>query len=178
MSKDERGFTVWFTGLPCSGKSSIANAVAGELRKRNTSTETLDADVIRKHLWKELGYSKADRDENIRRVGYLAHMLTRNGVAVVASFISPYREARDYARKQIGDFVEVYVKCPVEVCVQRDTKGMYQKALAGEIENFTGVSDPYEEPLTPEVLIESDKELLAESVAKVMAKLREIGYVD
>lgn len=178
MSKDERGFTVWFTGLPCSGKSSIANTVAGELRKRNISTEILDADVIRKHLWKELGYSKADRDENIRRAGYLAHILTRNGVAVVASFISPYREARDYARKQIGDFVEVYVKCPVEVCVQRDTKGMYQKALAGEIENFTGVSDPYEEPLTPEVLIESDKELLAESVAKVMTKLREIGYVD
>ena len=138
----------------------------------------LDADIIREHLWKELGYSKEDRDENIRRAAYLAHILTRNGVAVLTSFISPYKELRDYARKQIGDFLEVYVKCPVEVCMRRDTRGMYKKALAGEIQNFTGVSDPYEEPLNPELLLESDKESLAESVAKVMAKLSEIGYVD
>jgi len=178
MCKNETGFTVWFTGLPCSGKSTIADTVAEELRKKKLKVERLDADIIRQHLWKELGYSKADRDENIRRAAYLAHMLTRNGVAVLTSFISPYRELRDYARKQIGDFVEVYVKCPVEVCMRRDTRGMYKKALAGEIQNFTGISDPYEEPTNPEVLIESNKEPLPESVAKVLAKLKELGYTD
>lgn len=177
MSKNEKGFTVWFTGLPCSGKSTIADAVAEELKKEKLKVERLDADIIRKHLWRELGYSKEDRDENIRRVTYLAQLLTRNGVAVLTSFISPYRELRNYARQKIGDFVEVYVKCPVEVCMQRDTRGMYKKALAGEIHDFTGVSDPYEEPLHPEVLIESDKELLAQSVGRVMVKLKEFGYI-
>src|SRR3989304_6408258 len=142
MSYNEKGFTVWFTGLPCSGKSTVADALAEELRGKGLKAEKLDADVIRKHLWKELGYSKEDRDENIRRAAYLAHLLTRNGVAVLASFISPYRELRECARKQIGDFVEIYVKCPVAVCTQRDTKGMYKRALAGEIQNFTGISDP------------------------------------
>jgi len=178
MQTKERGVTIWFTGLPCSGKSSIADALAKELIKDGRKAERLDADVIRQHLWKELGYSKADRDENIRRVAYLAHMLTRNGIAVLTSFISPYQELRDYARKQIGDFIEVYVKCPVEVCIERDTRGMYKKALAGEIQNFTGVSDPYEEPINPEVLIESDKESLTESVAKVRAKLTELNYIN
>ena len=178
MTKNEKGCTVWFTGLPCSGKSTIAESVAQEFKQKGLKAEMLDADVIRQHLWKELGYSKEDRDENIKRAAYLSHMFARNGVAVFTSFISPYQELRDYARKQIGDFVEVYVKCPVEVCIQRDTRGMYKKALAGEIQNFTGISDPYEEPLTPEVLIESDKETLAESVAKVMTKLKELGYID
>jgi len=178
MHKNETGFTVWFTGLPCSGKSTIADALAEELRKRRLKVERLDADIIRQHLWKELGYSKADRDENIRRAAYLAHMLTRNGVAVLTSFISPYRELREYARRQIGDFVEIYVKCPVEVCIQRDARGMYKKAIAGEIQNFTGISDPYEEPLNPDVLIESDKEPLAKSVAKVLTKLTELGYIN
>ena len=177
MGRNERGFTIWFTGLPCSGKSTIADAVAGELRKERPNVERLDADIIRKHLWRELGYSKEDRDENIRRATYLAQLLTRNGVAVLTSFISPYRELREYARQEIGDFVEVYVKCPVEVCSQRDTRGMYKKALAGDIPNFTGVSDPYEEPLHPEVLIESDKEPLARGVSRVMAKLKELGYI-
>ena len=177
MGRNERGFTIWFTGLPCSGKSTIADAVAGELRKERPNVERLDADIIRKHLWRELGYSKEDRDENIRRATYLAQLLTRNGVAVLTSFISPYRELREYARQEIGDFVEVYVKCPVEVCRQRDTRGMYKKALAGDIPNFTGVSDPYEEPLHPEVLIESDKEPLAQSAGRVMAKLKELGYI-
>ena len=177
MSRNERGFTIWFTGLPCSGKSTVADAVAEELRKQRLKVERLDADIIRRYLWRELGYSKEDRDENIRRVAYLAQLLTRNGVAVLTSFISPYRELRDYARREIGDFVEVYVKCPVEVCMQRDTRGMYKKALAGEIHNFTGISDPYEEPLHPEVLIESDKEPLAQSVGRVMAKLKEFGYI-
>jgi len=175
---EQKGFTLWFTGLPCSGKSSVANAVAKELRQRGLKAERLDADIIRKHLWKELGYSKEDRDENIRRATFLAKLLTKNGIIVLTSFISPYRELRDYARREIGDFVEIYVKCPVEVCIQRDTRGMYKKALAGEIPNFTGVSDPYEEPLNPELVIESDNESLEESVTKVIAKIKELGYID
>jgi len=172
-----KGFTLWFTGLPSSGKSTIADAVAERLRERGLKVERLDADIIRKHLWKELGYSKEDRDENIRRVAFLAKLLTRNGVAVLTSFISPYRELRDYARREIGDFVEVYVECPVEVCAERDTKGLYRKAFAGEIQNFTGVSDPYEEPLNPEVVLRSDKETLEECVSKTTKKLEELGYL-
>lgn len=178
MSVKDNGVTLWFTGLPCSGKSTVADVVAKELRKMGLKAERLDGDIIRKHLWKELGFSKEDRDENIRRAAFLAKLLTKNGIAVLTSFISPYRELRDYARREIGDFVEIYVKCPVEVCIQRDTRGMYQKALAGEIPNFTGVSDPYEEPLNPEVLIESDKESLEESVTKVITKIKELGYLD
>ena len=177
MSRNERGFTLWFTGLPCSGKSTIADAVAEELRRRGVRAERLDADIIRKHLWRELGYSKEDRDENIRRATFLAELLTRNGVAVLTSFISPYRELRVHARREIGDFVEIYVRCPVEICMERDTRGMYKKALAGEIQNFTGISDPYEEPLNPELLIEADKEPLKESVARVIAKVKELGYI-
>lgn len=173
----QNGFTLWFTGLPRSGKSTIADAVSEELQQRGLKVERLDADIIRKHLWKELGYSKEDRDENIRRATFLAKLLTKNGIAVLTSFISPYKELRDYARGEIDDFVEIYVKCPVEVCIQRDTRGMYKKALAGEIPNFTGISDPYEEPLNPEVLIESDKETLEESVTKVMTRIKELGYV-
>jgi adenylylsulfate kinase len=175
---DQKGVTLWFTGLPCSGKSTIADAVAEELKRKHIGAQRLDADIIRQHLWKELGYSKEDRDENIRRATYLANLLTKNGIIVLTSFISPYQELRDHARAEIGNFVEIYVKCPVEVCIQRDTRGMYKKALAGEIPNFTGVSDPYEEPLNPEVLIESDKESLEESVTKVMTKIKKLGYVD
>ncbi len=175
---EQKGVTLWFTGLPCSGKSSIADAAADELRKRGLRAERLDGDIIRKHLWKELGFSKEDRDENIRRAAFLSGLLTRNGIAVLTSFISPYRELRDYARREIGNFVEIYVKCPVEVCIQRDTRSMYKKALAGEIPNFTGISDPYEEPLKPELVIESDKESLEESVTKVMTKIKELGYID
>jgi len=178
LSVKDNGFTLWFTGLPCSGKSTIADTTAEELRQRGLKAERLDGDIIRKHLWKELGFSKEDRDENIRRAAFLAGLLTRNGIAVLTSFISPYRELRDYARREIGNFVEIYVKCPVEVCIQRDTRGMYKKALAGEIPNFTGVSDPYEEPLNPELVIDSDKESLTESVTKVMAKIKELGYMD
>jgi adenylylsulfate kinase len=173
---EQKGVTLWFTGLPCSGKSTIADAVAKELQQTGLKAERLDGDIIRKHLWKELGYSKEDRDENIRRATFLAKLLTRNGIVVLTSFISPYKELRDYARREIGDFVEIYVKCPVEVCIQRDTRGMYEKALAGKIQNFTGVSDPYEEPPNPELVLESDKESLQESVAKVMVKIKELGY--
>jgi adenylylsulfate kinase len=147
------------------------------LRRKGLQVQRLDADIIRKHLWKELGYSKEDRDENIRRVSYLAKLLTESGIVTVTSFISPYEELRKQAREEIGNFMEEYVKCPVEVCMQRDTRGLYKKAIAGEISNFTGISDPYEEPTNPEVLIESDKETLEESVAKVMDKLKGLKYI-
>jgi adenylylsulfate kinase len=151
--------------------------VAEELRCRGLKVERLDGDIIRKHLWKELGFSREDREENIRRVTYLAKMLTRNGVVVLTSFISPYRAMRESARKEIGDFLEVYVKCPVEVCMQRDVKGMYKRALAGEIPQFTGVSDPYEEPTNPDILLESDRLSPQESVREVMEKLKAVAYI-
>jgi len=174
----DKACTIWFTGLPCSGKSTIANRVAEILKNKGYRVEQLDGDVTRKYLSKGLGFTKEDRDENIRRVGFVAKLLTRNGVFVTAAFVSPYREIRDEIRKEIGNFVEVYVKCPVEVCIERDVKGMYKKALKGEIKNFTGIDDPYEEPLNPEVIVETDKETVEESVGKVMRKLAELGYID
>jgi adenylylsulfate kinase len=173
----ETGLTIWFTGLPSSGKSTIADVLAEKLKEKGLKVERLDGDIIRHHLWKELGFSKEDRDENIRRAAYLAGLLTRNGIITMTTFISPYRELRQYARETIGNFIEVYVKCPVEICIERDVRGLYKKALAGEIKNFTGVSDPYEEPLNPEVLIESDKETLEDSVARVINKLEELKYI-
>lgn len=173
----ERGFTVWFTGLSCSGKTTISRHVAEELRKRGLKVEVLDGDVVRTNLSKGLGFSKEDRDINIKRIGFVCKLLSRNGVVAIGAAISPYREVRDYNRREIGDFVEVYCKCPLEVCIERDVKGLYKKALAGEIPNYTGVSDPYEEPLDPEVVLETDKEEEGESVAKVMRKLEELRYV-
>lgn len=177
MSKP-KGFTLWFTGLPCSGKSVVADRVAEMLKMRGLRVERLDGDIVRQNLTRDLGYSKKDRDENIRRVTFVAKLLTRNGVAVLTSFISPYRELREHARKEIGNFIEVYVKCPVEVCMKRDVKGMYQRALRGEIKEFTGVSDPYEEPLEPEIILETDKETLEECAAKVIEKLNDLGYLE
>jgi len=177
VKTDPRGVTIWFTGLPSSGKSTIAEALSGRLREKGFRVERLDGDVVRKHLWAELGYTKEDRDENIRRAAFLAGLLTRNGIMTITTFISPYRELRQHARESIDAFIEVYIKCPVEVCAQRDPKGLYRKALAGEISNFTGVSDPYEEPLKPEVLIESDKETVEESVTKIIDKLKELRYI-
>jgi len=173
-----RGVTVWFTGLPCSGKTAVADRVAEILRARGYRVERLDGDIVRQSLTRDLGYSREDRNENIRRVTFVAKLLTRNGVIVLTSFISPYREIRAYARQEIEDFIEVYTKCPLEVCIQRDVKGMYQKALRGEIKEFTGISDPYEEPLNPELVLETDRESLEESVGKVIAKLKELGYID
>ncbi len=173
----ERGFTVWFTGLSCSGKTTVSQRVAEELRKRGHKVEILDGDVVRTNLSKGLGFSKEDRDINIKRIGFVCKLLSRNGVVAIGAAISPYREVRDYNRREIGDFVEVYCKCPLEVCIERDVKGLYKKALAGEISNYTGVSDPYEEPLDPEVVLETDKEEERESVAKVMRKLEELRYV-
>jgi len=178
MCEDQRGFTLWFTGLPCSGKSAIADKVADILRGRGLRAERLDGDIVRQDLTRDLGFSKQDRDENIRRVTFVAKLLSRNGVAVLLSFISPYRAMRDRARDQIGDFVEVYTKCSLEECMRRDTRGMYKKAIAGEIKEFTGISDPYEEPLKAELILETDKETLDESVGRVLARLQELGYLD
>ncbi len=175
---EQKGFTLWFTGLPSSGKSAVAEGLAEILRERGLKVERLDGDIVRKSLTRDLGFSKKDRDENIRRVTFVAKLLTRNGVAVLVSFISPYREIRAYAREEIGNFIEVYVKCPLEVCIERDIRGMYRKALKGEIKEFTGISDPYEEPLDPEVLLETDKETLEESASKVIQKLNDLGYLD
>ncbi|MCK5552862.1 MAG: adenylyl-sulfate kinase [Deltaproteobacteria bacterium] len=173
----ERGFTVWFTGLSCSGKTTVSQRVAEELRKREMKVEVLDGDVVRTNLSKGLGFSKEDRDTNIKRIGFVCKLLSRNGVVAIGAAISPYRATRDHNRKEIGDFIEVYCKCPIEVCIERDVKGLYKKALAGEISNYTGVSDPYEEPLNPEVVLETDKETLEESVGKVMRKLEELRYI-
>ena len=173
----ERGFTIWFTGLSGAGKTTIAEALAPVLRERGLKVESLDGDVVRTNLSKGLGFSKEDRDTNILRIGFVSHLLSRNGVVVLASAISPYRDVRDEVRGQIGDFVEVYVQCPLDALVKRDVKGLYEKALRGEIANFTGVSDPYEEPLNPEVVVETDKETVEESLAKVLAALEERGYL-
>ncbi len=173
----ERGFTIWFTGLSGAGKTTIAQALEPVLRERGLKVESLDGDVVRTNLSKGLGFSKEDRDTNILRIGFVSNLLSRNGVVVLASAISPYRDIRDEVRGQIGDFVEVYVQCPLDALVKRDVKGLYEKALRGEIANFTGVSDPYEEPLNPEVVVETNKETVEESLAKVLAALEERGYL-
>jgi len=139
--------------------------------------EVLDGDEIRTHLSADLGFSKEDRDKHIRRIGWLCKILSRNGVVAVASFVSPYREIRDFNRREVGRFVEVFVDCPVEVCAQRDVKGMYERAMKGEIPNFTGVSDPYEEPLNPEVVVHTDRETTEENAAKVIQRIKELGYL-
>ncbi len=172
------GCTVWFTGLSGAGKSTLANLIEKKLRSRGLRVEVLDGDVIRTHLSKGLGFSKADRDTNIRRIGWVCEVLSRNGVVAIAAAISPYREIRDEVRGKIGRFVEVYVTAPIEVLAERDVKGLYKKALAGEIKNFTGVDDPYEPPLNPEVLCHTDgSETPEESAAKVVRKLEELDYV-
>jgi adenylylsulfate kinase len=175
--KKHQGFTVWFTGLPCCGKTTIADQVATLLKKKDYTVERLDGDVIRQGLTNDLGFSKKDRDENIRRATFVAKMLTRNNVIVLATFVSPYREQRRNARKEIERFVEVYVRCPVEICMKRDVKGMYQKALEGKIKHFTGVDDPYEEPAHPELIIDTDKETVEDSVNKVLDTLTALEYI-
>jgi len=177
--KEEQGFTIWFTGLSGAGKSTIANRVAAELRRLGRKVEVLDGDVVRNNLSKGLGFSKEDRDTNIRRIGFVCQLLSRNGVIAIAAAISPYRAVRDEVRQMVGGrFVEVYTRCPLEVCIERDVKGLYQKALRGEIPNFTGVSDPYEEPLAPEVILETSRETVEESVQRVLEGLRAHGYLD
>ena len=172
------GFTIWFTGLSGAGKSTLSEAIEQRLKARGRNVEILDGDVVRTHLSKGLGFSREDRDTNINRIAFVCGLLTRNGVACISAAISPYREAREWAREQIGNFVEIYVNCPIEVCRQRDVKGLYKLVDEGKIKGFTGVDDPYEEPLHPELIIETDKETIEESVARIFAKLEELGYLD
>lgn len=174
---EHKGFTIWFTGLSGAGKTTLAREVEKRLRARGMKVEVLDGDVVRQNLSKGLGFSKEDRDTNIRRIGFVCKLLSRNNVVAIAAAISPYREIRDEVRREIGNFVEIYVECPLEVLIERDVKGLYKKALAGEITNFTGVNDPYEPPLNPEVVIHSDRETVEESVKKIMRKLKELDYL-
>jgi adenylyl-sulfate kinase len=176
---EQKGFTVWFTGLSGSGKSTIAEMLYHELQARDLKTEILDGDVVRQNLSKGLGFSKEDRDTNIRRIGFVAELLTRNGVATICCPISPYKETRDEVRAAIGDFVEVYVYATVEeIAEHRDPKGLYKKALAGEITGFTGVDDPYEAPENPELVLDTMIEEPIESLQRLLSKLEELGYVD
>jgi len=175
--KKHQGFTIWFTGLPCCGKTTIANQVAVILKKRDYLVEQLDGDLIRQSFSSDLSFSKRDREENIRRATFLAKMLSRNNVVVLASFVSPYRKQRRRTRKEIKNFVEVYVRCPVKICMKRDVKGMYKKALEGKIQHFTGIDDPYEEPEHPELIVDTDIESVEESVGKVLQKIQELGYL-
>jgi len=172
-----KGVTVWFTGLPCSGKTTIADKLAPILRERGKNVERLDGDIVRKGLTRDLGFSKEDRDMNIERVTFVAKLLTRNNVIVLATFVSPYIDRRQKTREEIGNYIEVYVKASVEECIKRDVKGMYKKALAGEIKNFTGVDDPYEAPPTPEIIVDTDNETIEESVNKVQEYLEKQGYI-
>lgn len=172
-----KGVTVWFTGLPSSGKSTLARLLERQLRKWNVKVELLDGDVVRTHLSKGLGFSKEDRETNVKRIGFVCHLLTRNGVVAIASAVSPYRETRDYNRRMIGQFVEVYVKTSVEECEKRDVKGLYKKARAGEIQGFTGVDDPYEEPLNAEIVCETAGETPEQSAEKILKRLEALGYL-
>ncbi len=168
---EHRGFTVWFTGLSGSGKSTLAQALAEKLRDRNMKVEVLDGDVIRTNLSKGLGFSKEDRDINIRRIGWVCRVLSRNNVVAIAAAISPYRAVRDEVRDMVDEFVEVYVEAPLDVLIKRDVKGLYKQALEGEIENFTGISDPYEPPAQPEVLCRTDFESVEESLGRIISFL-------
>src|SRR3954454_1266821 len=171
---DEKGFTLWFTGLSGAGKTTISKIVERELRDRGSRVEVLDGDVVRENLSKGLGFSKEDRDTNIRRIAFVADLLSRNGVPVITAAISPYRELRDEARALMGDrFIEVFVKASVEVCAERDVKGLYEKAFKGEIKEFTGVSDPYEPPLNAEITLDTEHDSAEEDAAKVLALLED-----
>jgi adenylyl-sulfate kinase len=173
-----KGFTLWFTGLSGAGKSTVSERVYARLREAGAKVELLDGDIVRTHLSKGLGFGKEDRDINVRRIGFVCELLSRNGVIAMAAAISPYRAVREEVRAAIPNFIEVYVHCPIEVLAERDVKGLYKKALAGEIPNFTGVSDPYEPPAAPEVTIDSSKEDIDASVQKVWNKLIELGLID
>jgi adenylylsulfate kinase len=177
-SRYGRGFTLWFTGLSGAGKTTISEIVERELRQRFGPVEVLDGDIVRTNLSKGLGFSREDRDTNILRIGFVADLLRRNGVGVIVSAISPFKEARDLVRRSIGeDFIEIFVDAPLEVCAERDVKGLYKKAFAGEISQFTGVSDPYEPPVAPELHIKTDEEEQHESARRVLVKLEELGYL-
>jgi adenylyl-sulfate kinase len=174
---EHKGFTLWFTGLSGAGKTTIAVAVEKELRARGLKVERLDGDIVRQGLTRDLGFSKEDRDKNIERVTFVAKLLSRNGVAVLASFISPYRETRAMIRRETTNFIEVFVHAPLDVCVQRDVKGMYARAFRGEIKNFTGVDDPYEEPLNPEIMLNTHLESVEGCAARCLTYLEAHGFL-
>ncbi|MGB2661514.1 MAG: adenylyl-sulfate kinase [Candidatus Omnitrophota bacterium] len=173
-----KGFTIWFTGLSGSGKTTLGQIIANWLKEAGHKVEVLDGDTIRTNLSKGLGFSKEGRDANIKRVGFVCDLLTRNDVITIAACISPYRAARDFNRKRIGRFFEVYAKCDLKECIKRDPKGNYKKALAGEIKNYTGIDDPYEEPLNSEVVVETDKGTPEECARKIMKRLEELDFLE
>jgi len=176
-SFSHKGFTLWFTGLSGAGKSTISGIIEKRLRAAGAKVEVLDGDVVRENLSKGLGFSKEDRDINIRRIGFVCELLSRNGVIAIVAAISPYRAVREEIRARIHNFIEIYVECPLEVVSDRDVKGLYKKAMAGEIPQFTGVSDPYEPPLNPEVVVHSASESPDESAVRVWTKLEELGLI-
>lgn len=171
-----KGFTIWFTGLSGSGKTTLAKEVEGILLERGMKVEVLDGDVVRQNLSKGLGFSKEDRDINIRRIGFVCNLLTRNDVVAIGAAISPYRTIRDENRNLIGRFVEVFCTCPIEILAKRDPKGLYYKAMKGEIKNFTGIDDPYEEPLNPEVIVDTSKETVDQSAKKIIKTIEILGF--
>jgi adenylyl-sulfate kinase len=174
---DHKGFTLWMTGLSGAGKTTIAKILENELKGRGIRFERLDGDVVRESLTKDLGFSKEDRDKNIERVTFVAKLLSRNNVGVVCSFISPYTETRNMVRAETTNFIEVFVNAPLEICEQRDVKGMYKKARAGEIPNFTGISDPYEAPENPEIIVNTHEETPEQSSSQIIRYLEEKGFI-
>lgn len=180
MSNIRKGFVLWLTGLPASGKTTIARGLIGELKKRGQNVELLDGDWVRGTINVDAGFTKEERRKHLLRVAWIARLLARNGIAVLCSFVSPYREVRQEIRQIVEEevpFIEVFVKCSIKEAIRRDTKGLYKKALKGEIKNVTGIDDPYEEPLNPEILINTETENLAKSISKILAKLEECGYL-
>ncbi|MCS6835957.1 MAG: adenylyl-sulfate kinase [Anaerolineae bacterium] len=173
----QQGFTLWLTGLSGAGKTTIGQGIEARMKALGLRVERLDGDTVRQGLTRDLGFSKEDRDKNIERVTYVAKLLSRNGVGVICSFISPYRQARETARRETTNFIEVYVHAPLEVCMSRDVKGLYAKALRGEIKQFTGIDDPYEAPERPEILLMTDRQTPEQSIAQVWAYLAERGFV-
>ena len=171
------GCTLWFTGLSGSGKSTLSQLVASRLRAVGARVEVLDGDITRTLLCQGLGFSREDREENIRRIGFVCELLSRNGIIAIAAAISPYRASRDELRKRIPNFIEIHMNCPVEVLIERDVKGLYKKALAGEIKQFTGISDPYESPVAPELTIDSSSESIESSVARILSRLAELKII-
>ena len=174
---EHKGFTLWFTGLACSGKTVLADAIAEELKRKGMKVERLDGDIVRKSLTRDLGFSDEDRRKNIERITFVAKLLTRNGVAVLASFISPFNDIRAYSRKEIGEYLLVYVKCSIQECEERDVKGMYAKARAGEIKKFTGIDSPFEEPENADIIVETDKQTVEESKGIILKALDKMGFI-
>jgi len=174
---NDKGFVIWLTGLPASGKTTIARLLEKELKSKGYKVESMDGDEVRKWLSPTEGFTPEDRARHLRRVMYVSHLLARNGVIVIASFVSPYRKVREEARKLIGDFIEVYVKCSLETVMKRDPKGLYRRALKGEIKHMTGIDDPYEEPENPEVIVDTEKLTPEECMKKILEKVKELGYI-